>query len=256
MSEGKQKDIILETDADAIRLAKTLVRVARFGALATIDPEDGAPFATRVATATDLDGASLILVSGLSAHTKGLESDPRCSLLLGEPGKGDPLAHPRLSVKAAALRLEHDSEDHARAKRRYLARHPKAKLYIDFPDFSLYRLEPKTALLNGGFARAYRLSRKELLFDSPALAGLAEAEAGAIAHMNSDHADAIENYARFFSKERSGKWQMTGIDPEGIDLALGDETRRIFFDTPLDEAAQMRHVLVAMAGQARAGLAA
>ena len=255
MSEGKTKDVILETDADAIRLAKTLLRAARFGGLATIDPEDGAPFATRVATATDLDGAPLILVSGLSAHTKGLESDPRCSLLLGEPGKGDPLAHPRLSVKAAALQLEHESEDHARAKRRYLARHPKAKLYIDFPDFSLYRLEPKTALLNGGFARAYKLSRTELVIDSPALTGLAEAEAGAIAHMNSDHADAIENYARHFANAPSGKWQLTGIDPEGIDLALGDRTCRIFFKSPLSDTKQMRHTLVAMAKEARMGLA-
>ena len=104
MSDEKKKDVILETDADAIRLGRTLLRVSRFGALATVDPDDGAPFATRVATATDLDGAPLILVSGLSAHTRGLEADPRCSLLIGEPGKGDPLAHPRLTVKATAQR--------------------------------------------------------------------------------------------------------------------------------------------------------
>ncbi|WP_295811203.1 HugZ family protein, partial [uncultured Nitratireductor sp.] len=176
MSEEKKKDVILDTDADAIRLGKTLLRTSRFGALATLDPDDGAPFATRAATATDLDGAPIILVSGLSAHTKGLQADPRCSLLIGEPGKGDPLAHPRLSVKAVAARLEPGADTHERAKRRYLARHPKAKLYVDFPDFVIYRLEPETALLNGGFARAYKLSRSDLLTDGAALADLTEAE--------------------------------------------------------------------------------
>ena len=253
MSEAK-KDVLLETDAAAIRLARTLLRASRFGALATLDPEDGAPFATRVATATDMDGAPLILVSGLSAHTKGLEAEPRCSLLVGEPGKGDPLAHPRLSLKAVARRLERGSDEQLRAEHRYLARHPKAKLYIGFPDFALYRLEPDTALLNGGFARAYRMLRDELLTDSPALAALADAEQGAIAHMNSDHADAVENYARHFAGGPGGKWQLTGIDPDGIDLALGDETRRIFFPEPLTDAGQMRPMLVAMAKEARAGL--
>ncbi|WP_404934619.1 HugZ family protein [Nitratireductor sp. L15S-10] len=255
MSEGKSKDVILETDADAIRLAKTLLRAARFGALATIDPDDGAPFATRVATATDLDGAPLILVSGLSAHTRGLEADPRCSLLIGEPGKGDPLAHPRLSIKTSASRVERESKAHERVRRRYLSRHPKAKLYVDFPDFSIYRLEPQQALLNGGFARAYRLFRSELLTNSAALDSLAGSEASAIAHMNKDHADALENYARHFARAPSGKWQLTGIDPDGIDLALGDETCRIFFKSPLSDASQIRPTLVAMAKEARMGIA-
>ena len=36
---------------------------------------------------TDTDGAAVILVSALSAHTKALEADPRVSLLAGEPGR-------------------------------------------------------------------------------------------------------------------------------------------------------------------------
>lgn len=250
----KKKDVILQTDAEAIRLARTLLRSARFGALATLDPEDGAPFATRVATATDMDGSPLILVSALSAHTKGLEAEPRCSLLIGEPGKGDPLAHPRLSLKARAKKLDRNGEAHVLAERRYLNRHPKAKLYAGFADFSFFRLEPEAALLNGGFARAYRLARAELVTQSPALAALAEAEQDALDHMNEDHADAVENYARHFARAPAGKWLLTGIDPDGIDLALGDETCRIFFPAPLQDVAETRPVLVAMAKEARAGL--
>ncbi|SFQ02561.1 HugZ family protein [Nitratireductor indicus] len=254
MSKDKKKDVLLETDDEAIRLGRTLLRSARFGALATIDPEDGAPLATRVATASDMDGAPLILVSGLSAHTRALEAEPRCSLLLGEPGKGDPLAHPRLSLKATARRIERESEDHARAERRYLARNPKARLYIGFADFTLYRLEPEAGLLNGGFARAYRLGRDDLLSDETASATLADGEAGAIAHMNSDHADAVENYARHYARAPAGRWTLTGIDPDGFDLALGDEIRRVFFEETVNDATAMRMALVDMARKARTAL--
>ena len=74
--------------------------------------------------------------------------------------------------------------------------------------------------------------------------------------MNSDHADAVENYARHFARAQAGKWQLTGIDPDGVDLALGDDTRRVFFAEPLSDAAQMRPALVEMAREARAALAA
>src|SRR5690606_16094888 len=98
-----------------------------YGALAVLDPADGSPYASRVAVATDLDGTPLILVSSLSGHTAGLVADPRCSLLVGEPGKGDPLAHPRISISCRANRLERGSDEHARAQRRFLNRNPKSK---------------------------------------------------------------------------------------------------------------------------------
>ncbi|WP_274426502.1 HugZ family pyridoxamine 5'-phosphate oxidase [Chelativorans sp. YIM 93263] len=245
-----KKDTILETDAEAIRLAKTLLRNARFGALATLDPSDGAPLSTRVAVATDLDGAPLILVSALSAHTQALQADTRCSLLTGEPGKGDPLAHPRLTLKARAMKLERGTDAHGYAERRYIERQPKAKLYAGFADFSLFRLEPENALLNGGFARAYRLTPDELLTGGP-LADFRQMETAAIEHMNADHADAVENYAVHFAGSSRGKWRLIGIDPEGIDLARGEEIQRVFFKQPLNDASEVRPALVAMAKEAR-----
>jgi len=247
----KPKDVLRETDADAIRQARGLIRSARYGAIATLDPADGSPIATRTATATDIDGAPLILVSGLSAHTGALDADPRCSLLVGEPGKGDPLAHPRISVACRAQRLERGSEAQLRAARRYLARHPKAKLYADLPDFGYFRLEPRSASLNGGFGKAYALTREHLLSAPDIAAALAQAEAGAVEHMNEDHADAINVYAQAYAGAPEGKWRLTGIDPEGIDLSHGDDVRRIFFPAPLTEVSQMRVALVDMAKSGR-----
>lgn len=252
--QEKPKDVIRPTDAEAVRLAKTLLRGARFGALAALDPETGAPLASRVGTATDLDGSPLILVSGLSAHTRALVADPRCSLLVGEPGKGDPLAHPRLSLSCRAERFERGSADWARAERRYLNRNPKAKLYVGLGDFAFFRLAIDGASLNGGFGKAYLLTEDDLVSSGP-LAELAGSEQSALDHMNADHRDAIANYAIVFGKASPSDWRMTGIDPDGFDLANGDQALRIFFAEPLQTARDAHIKLVEMAKEARAALA-
>lgn len=245
------KDVIRPTDAEAIRLARTLMRTARFGALAVLEPQTGWPMASRVGVATDLDGSPLILVSLLAAHTKAILADPRCSLLLGEPGKGDPLAHPRISLMCRARKLTRDSDDQARAKRRYLNRHPKAQLYAGLGDFFFFRLDPEWASLNGGFGKAYHLGRDDLLVEGAATEGLAESEQSAIDHMNADHRDAIALYARHFAKAAGEGWSITGLDAEGMELASGDDVRRVFFPTQLERAEDLRRVLVDMAKTAR-----
>jgi putative heme iron utilization protein len=252
-SPGK-KDPLLPVDAEARRLARDLLRRARHGALATLDPATGDPLATRTALATDMDGAPVILTSTLSAHTQALLRDPRCSLLVGEPGKGDPLAHPRLTAIGRAERIAAD-ETRDRLKRRYLARHPKAELYADFGDFSFWRIDLARASLNGGFGRAYAMTREDVLTDMAGLAELLDAEAGAVAHMNADHGDAVALYAQAFCKAPAGAWVLTGLDPEGLDLALGDRVERLWFDRPLTDTAQLRPLLVELAKNARAKLA-
>lgn len=249
----KKKDVIRETDAEAIRLGKTLLREARYGALGVLDPETGAPFVSRAGVATDVDGTPLILISLLAAHTGALLADPRCSLLLGEPGKGDALAHPRISLSCTAVKLERGTAAHARAERRYLNRNPKAKLYADLGDFSFFRLEIRNASLNGGLGKAYLLTSADLLTTGPAVEALAEREQSAIDHMNAEHLDAVEVYARHFTKASGSGWTLAGIDAEGIDIVCGDEARRIFFDAPLAEADALRKALVEMAKAGRAG---
>jgi heme iron utilization protein len=207
--------------------------------------------ASRVAVATDIDGAPIILVSALSGHTGGITADPRCSLLVGEPGRGDPLAHPRMSIACRAEKLRHGTPEQARAERRYLNRQPKAKLYAAFADFSFFRLEPQGASLNGGFGKAYALTAADLLTDSPANEALAAAEQSAVIHMNADHRDAIAVYARAFANAPDGDWIITGIDAEGIDIVRGEDARRIFFPEALQSPSDMRTALVRMAADGR-----
>ena len=251
---AKKKDPLLPVDDVARRLARDLLRQARHGALATLDSADGMPLATRTALATDMNGAPVFLTSTLSAHTQALLADARCSLLLGEPGKGDPLAHPRLTVSGSARRIAGDDPLRERLKRRYLARHPKAALYVDFADFDFWRLEVQRASLNGGFGRAYAMTPADVLTDLMGLEGLLDVEGGAVAHMNEDHADAVALYARAFCKAEDGPWQLAGLDPEGLDLVLGDKVVRLWFDTPMKSPDEMRPRLVQLAKDARAKL--
>src|SRR5579872_5686592 len=149
-------------DFDPIPPAKTLLRQTRAGALATIDRNTGHPFASLVNVATDADGAPLILVSRLSTHTANLEQNGRASVLLASTGKGDPLAHPRLTILGAFVQIERGSTEEPRVRRRFLARHPKSELYAGFADFSFWRLNAVSAHLNGGFARAADLRAAEV----------------------------------------------------------------------------------------------
>ncbi len=156
-------DPIRPTDDAARALARDLIRAARFAALGTIEPETGAPMVTRMGVAPGEDGLPLGLVSDLSTHAQALQANPVCSLLLGEPGpKGDPLTHPRLTLQADAAFIRHGTPEHAVLAAQYLAAYPKAQLYIGFADFAILRFTVRTAFLNGGFGKAYRLSPEDL----------------------------------------------------------------------------------------------
>jgi putative heme iron utilization protein len=233
-------------DFEPVGEGKALLRESRTATLATLDRESGHPFATLATTATDMDGSPTLLLSALAAHSANIAADPRVSLLLARGGRGDPLAHPRLTLTGRAYR-----DDAPRRRRRFLARHPKAGLYADFADFAVFGVEVLAGHLNGGFARAARLSPDELLTDLAGADALVEAEDGAVEHMNADHADAIGLYATVLLGRRAGSWRMTGIDPEGADLASGDETARLPFPLPVRDPGTLRTVLKDLASRAR-----
>lgn len=106
----------------------------------------------------------MTLISDLAYHARAIRADPRVSVLLGEPGpKGDPLTHPRLTIAATARILAPGPAERAALRAAWLAHHPKARIYIDFADFRFVALDPRSALLNGGFARAYSLTCEDIM---------------------------------------------------------------------------------------------
>lgn len=236
----------IDPSYDARGEAKRLLRAIRAGALATLD-DQGRPFTTLVNVATASDGAPILLMSTLAAHTRHLEARPQASILLAQTGKGDPLAHPRLTVSGDVVR---DADPALR--RRFLARHPKSALYADFPDFSFWRMRVTGFHLNGGFARAAGFEPSEILADLDGAEALVAAEESAIGHLNADHADALRLYAAKLDSQPDARWHATGIDPEGLDLAVGDKTSRIAFPSRIATPGALREILVALAKQSRA----
>lgn len=158
-----EKSPIRPTDDEARALGRALIKGARFGSLGVRDPQTGAPVVSRVSVAVGPDGGPVTLVSDLSHHTQALKADPVCSLLVGEPGdKGDALTYPRLTLLARADFLRHGEPGHTEMRAQYLRQHPKAKLYIDFADFSFVRFAITSAHLNGGFGKAFVLTPEDL----------------------------------------------------------------------------------------------
>lgn len=228
--------VIRETDDAARKLARVLLRSARHAALAVHDPESGFPAASRVLVGSDIDGAAVILVSGLSAHTRALDHDPRVSLLCGEPGKGDPLAYPRLAAQCLAEAVAPGGLVHQRLRKRFLARHPKAALYIDFADFRFVRLTVQTASLNGGFGRAYHLPGSDFSIAPPQAGDTAAVNAAADALLDLVLQQPVTATAIAMAQcgAKTGKWRYCGADMAGIDLICGDNLLRYEFSPPLE----------------------
>jgi putative heme iron utilization protein len=232
-------------------VARSLLRATRVGTLATLDRNSSYPFASLVNVATDVDGAPLILVSRLATHTANLEVDGRASLLLAETGKGDALAHPRLTVLGTFAPVAREAADESRMRRRFLVRHPKSELYAGFGDFAFWRMAVVSAHLNGGFARAADLGAADVLTDVSDAAALVEAEADAIAHMNADHTEACRLYATKLLGACDADWKCVGIDPEGIELQQGQTALRLPFPQRVTSPGPLRAVLKQLAEQAR-----
>lgn len=216
-----------------LRQARCLLRGARMATLAT--QTAGQPFTALVTPATAPDLSVLLLLSSLSEHTRHLAAEPRCALLVaGEPDGANPQTAPRLTVTGLAA-----PEPDPALKARWLALHPYAAPYAGFGDFALWRIRPAGALFVGGFARATRLRRSELMPDPEAVAAVAAAEAGIVAHCNADHAAAMAGLA-----EMPGDWRLVAVDVDGCDLACGEATRRIAWSAPVADAAGVRGELI------------
>jgi heme iron utilization protein len=144
----------MQAEFDHAGMIRRLLTDARHAALATL-AGDGAPFSSLVAIAKDAAMRPVIITSHLSGHTGHMERDGRVSLLISDIGKGDPLAHPRLTLLGRALPAHPGEDGYDELRVVYLAQNPKAQLYVDLPGFWFWRIEPVTIALNGGFGKAW-----------------------------------------------------------------------------------------------------
>jgi heme iron utilization protein len=234
-----------EAHAEAVADAKRLMRLARTGALATLETAGGGPLTTLVGVASDFDGSPLFLMSTLSRHTRNLANDSRASLLLtGEHHRGDPLNHPRVTLGGRIERC-----DSARAKARYLERNPKAGLYAGFADFANFRLALESVHFNGGFGRAATLTPADILASREGEDALVEAQDELIAEVNALSEAAVAGLAGW--KPARPAWRAIGLDGEGFDLAAGGRAGRAQFRLPARDPVEWRAQLRALTRRAQ-----
>jgi putative heme iron utilization protein len=237
-------------DFDAGRLARSLLRRCRQGALATLMTGSGDPYCSLVNVASAPDGSPILLISRLALHTRNILGDARVSLMLDERAEGDPLEGARIMLSGRAE--EAGTEEAAVLRRRYLNAHPSAEGFVDFKDFSFFRIRPSGMHLVAGFGRIVDLRPDQFLTDISDAGALVEAEQDAIDHMNADHRDAAKLYATRLLGAEALDWLCTGCDPGGLDLQAGSKTLRLDFPERVTGPAELRKMLVRLAGEARA----
>jgi putative heme iron utilization protein len=233
--------------------ARTLVYLGRIGSLSTLSrKQPGFPFGSVMPYGLDDHGRPILLVSTMAMHTQNLHADPRASLLVTqEDTDGEPLGASRITLVGNVLPLP-DAEV-AEARRVYLARHANSKYWVDFEDFSFYKMDVVDVYYVGGFGVMGWVSATD--YDRSQPDPLAESMAEIIRHMNADHKDALVLLARTFAHVESQEATMTAVDRLGFQVHLktqeGRRGARIAFLREVSNPAETRKVLVEMVQQAR-----
>jgi putative heme iron utilization protein len=248
--DGQEIDMQPTADFGPSKLAKSLLRRSRQGALATLMVGSGAPYCSLVNHATHSDGLPILLISRLAIHTRNILSDPRVSLMLDERAEGDPLEGARIMLLGRAEEV--GGAEFERVRHRYLNAHPSAEAFVDFKDFSFFLIRPSGTHLVAGFGRIVDLKPDQFLTETGDAAALLEAEQGAVEHMNADRRDTMNLYATKLLGAESADWRCSGCDPEGIDMQAGRTTLRLDFPARVTGPSELRKMLVMLAEQARA----
>jgi heme iron utilization protein len=233
--------------------ARTLLHLGRVGSLSTLSRKrPGFPFGSLMPYALDGQGRPLFLISTMAMHTQNLQQDARASLLVTQPeAEGDPLGAARVTVVGNAATLA--APDVADARALYLDRHPNSKYWVDFDDFSFFRMDVVDVYYVGGFGVMGWVAAPE--YGDAHADPLADAAAGILEHMNADHQDALILLAKVFAGTAAQEAVMTAVDRLGFHVRMkteeGMKGARIAFPGEVSTPGETRKMLVDMVQQAR-----
>jgi heme iron utilization protein len=233
--------------------ARTLVYLGRIGSLSTISrKQPGYPFGSVMPYGLDERGRPIFLISTMAMHTQNLQSDPRASLLVTQAaGDSDPLGASRVTLIGNVVTVPDPEVGNVR--KLYLEHYANSKYWVNFDDFSFYRMEVLDVYYVGGFgvmgwvqAPVYHEARPDPLSD---------VAAGIIEHMNADHKDAMVLLAKAFAGIESQEAFMTSVDRLGFHLRLktrdGVRGTRVGFLQEVGNANDARKLLIEMVERAR-----
>ncbi len=241
------------TRPSAAEEARTIAESTNTGTLATLT-DDGGPWASYV-TYGLLGGAPVLCVSNLAEHGRNLAADPRASIAIVAPSsESDPLASGRVTL--AGVVQAPTGDELTAARDAHLSAVEAAKYYIDYSDFALWVLRVHRVRWVGGYGRMESTTGEEYSAATPD--PVAPKTAGAITHLNADHADALAAMAKVLGGyPDTTAATCTGADRYGLDLRLvtdrGIAYTRVGFAAPIDSIDQLRSATIELTHRARAG---
>jgi hypothetical protein len=233
--------------------ARTLLHIGRIGSLSTLSrKQPGFPFGSVMPYGLDTAGRPIFLISTMAMHTQNLQADPRASLLVTQPdASGDPLGASRVTLMGNVQTIP--KPELANARTLYLERYANSKYWVDFEDFSFYRMDVIDVYYVGGFGVMGWTKASD--YDQSQPDPLADSASAIIEHMNRDHKDALVLLARVFADIESKEAAMTAVDRLGFHVRLktteGVKGTRIAFLREVKNPTEAREVLVEMVQQAR-----
>ena len=233
--------------------ARTLAYSARIGSLSTLSRKQaGFPFGSVMPYGLDRLGRPIFLISTMAMHTQNLQADPRASLLIVQTdGDGDPLGASRVTLLGNVVTIP--QPEIADARKLYLERYTNSRYWVDFEDFSFYRMDVVDVYYVGGFGVMGWVKASD--YDQSEPDPLAEMASGIIEHMNADHKDALILLARMSAGIESQEAAMTSVDRLGFHVRLktseGMRGVRIAFSREVRNATEARKVLVEMVQRGR-----
>jgi putative heme iron utilization protein len=238
------------THAERVR---TLLSLAPVATLSTLSRKhSGFPFGSLMPFALDSAGRPIFLISNMAMHTQNLKADPRCSLFVAQiNADGDPLGAARATLVGNADPVPDD--DLASVRERYLVRHGNSRYWVDFSDFSFFRLQPIDLYYVGGFGVMGWVDASD--YEQATPDPLADSAPGILAHMNTDHVAAMVLLAKSYAGIDATEATMTSVDRLGFTLRLktddGVKGVRINFLREVATPQDTRAVLVEMVRQTK-----
>src|SRR5215467_8763938 len=201
--------------------AHTLVYLGRMGSLSTVSRnQPGFPFGSVMPYGVDDHGRPIFLISTMAMHTQNLQGDPHASLLVTQQDtEGEPLGASRVTLLGNVLPVP--EPELTEARRLYLEHHANSKYWVDFEDFSFYRMDVVDVYYVGGFGVMGWVSAPD--YDRSKSDPLADSMAGIIQHMNTDHKDTLVSLARVFAGIEAQEVEMTSVDRLGFHVRAKTE---------------------------------
>src|SRR5258706_1757857 len=233
--------------------ARTLMYLGRLGSLSTLSrKQPGYPFGSVMPYALDERGRPIFLISTMAMHTQNLQADPRASLLVTQPdATGDPLGASRVTLVGNVLPVP--EAEVAEARKLYLARYANSKHWVDFEDFSFYRMDVVDVYYVGGFGVMGWVTASD--YNSRQTDPLVDHASGIMQHLNSHHASTLTELARAFAGIESDEVTMTSVDKLGFHVRFktpeGMRGARIAFLREANNPEEARIVVTDMVTEAR-----